>query len=238
MDGGTTITLQGGDPVAVQLVLAIRGGEVRAVERLLADEPRLAQARITERGGSKTPLHVTTDWPGYSRPAPQIARLLIDAGADPGPGDHPRARGDAAALGDSRRQDITGVLARLRRRPAPRRRVPPRAGSRSGLGSRVRPRHPAGRGRRPGTRQENVITWRRELGAPTALVRKAGCGLRWQGGGFCGCSAGRRAVLADGNAQGGTGMARVHAAVPDGRHRGARDYGSGRGRARQRPGAA
>ena len=83
MGGGTTITLQGGDPVAVQLVLAIRGGDVGAVERLLADEPRLARARITDRGGSKTPLHVATDWPGYFPAGPQIVRLLIGAGADP-----------------------------------------------------------------------------------------------------------------------------------------------------------
>ncbi len=76
-----TITLPGDDPVAVQLVLAIRGGDLGAVRRLLADEPRLARARLAERGGTRTPLHVLTDWPGYFPGGPEIVRLLI--GADP-----------------------------------------------------------------------------------------------------------------------------------------------------------
>ncbi len=83
MDDGTTITLQGGDPVAVQLVRAIRGGDTGTVRHLLADEPRLARARIAERGGTRTPLHVVTDWPGYFPGGPQIVRLLIGAGANP-----------------------------------------------------------------------------------------------------------------------------------------------------------
>jgi uncharacterized protein len=78
-----TMTLQGDDPVAVRLVLAIRGGDTAAVARLLGDEPRLPLARIAQRGGTRTPLHVVTDWPGYFPLGPQIVRLLIAAGADP-----------------------------------------------------------------------------------------------------------------------------------------------------------
>jgi hypothetical protein len=95
MGGGATITLAGDDPLAVQLVLAIQGGDTSAVGRLLADKPRLAQARIAQRGGIRTPLHVVTDWPGYFPSGPQIARLLIEAGADldavttPDPGETP-----------------------------------------------------------------------------------------------------------------------------------------------------
>lgn len=83
MDGGTVITLPGDDPVAIRLVLAIRGGDTGAVGRLLADKPRLARARLAERGGTRTPLHVVTDWPGYFPGGPEIVRLLIGAGADP-----------------------------------------------------------------------------------------------------------------------------------------------------------
>jgi uncharacterized protein len=95
MDGEATITLAGDDPAAVQLVLAIQSGDTAAVGRLLADEPRLAQARITARGGTRTPLHVVTDWPGYFPEGPQMAMLLIEAGADldavttPDPGETP-----------------------------------------------------------------------------------------------------------------------------------------------------
>ena len=83
MGGEATITLPGNNPVAVQLVLAIQGGDIAAVARLLADKPRLPLARIAERGGTRTPLHIVTDWPGYFPAGPEIVRLLIAAGADP-----------------------------------------------------------------------------------------------------------------------------------------------------------
>jgi uncharacterized protein len=83
MDDGTSFTLPGDDPVAARLVLAIRGGDLGTLKSLLADEPGLAQVRLAERGGTKTPLHVVTDWPGYFPCGPQIVRLLIGAGADP-----------------------------------------------------------------------------------------------------------------------------------------------------------
>ena len=95
MSGEATLTLPGDDPVAVQLVQAIRGGDISAVERVLADDPRLARARITDRRGSKTPLHVATDWPGYFPAGPQIVQILVGAGADldavttPDPGETP-----------------------------------------------------------------------------------------------------------------------------------------------------
>ncbi|MBJ7609102.1 MAG: ankyrin repeat domain-containing protein [Candidatus Dormibacteraeota bacterium] len=76
------LTLAHDDPVAVELVLAIRGGDVVTLTRLLGEHPGLASARI---GGPKgrTPLHVVTDWPGYFPCGPQIVAVLIDAGADP-----------------------------------------------------------------------------------------------------------------------------------------------------------
>lgn len=72
-----------GDQVAVELRTAVRGGDVETVERLLRTDPALAAARfIGRRGGTGTSLHLVTDWPGYFPNGPQVARLLIEAGAD------------------------------------------------------------------------------------------------------------------------------------------------------------
>ena len=82
MSGDTPITLADDDPVAARLVLAIRTGNHKAITHLLSGDLRLAQARIGVRGGTRTLLHVVTDWPGYFPEGPQTARLLIEAGAE------------------------------------------------------------------------------------------------------------------------------------------------------------
>jgi uncharacterized protein len=72
------------DPVAAELRLAVHAGDVEAIQRLLRSHPALAMARLGSKDtGTATPLHLVTDWPGYFPNGPQIARLLIDAGADP-----------------------------------------------------------------------------------------------------------------------------------------------------------
>jgi hypothetical protein len=72
------------DPVAIELRLAVRLGDVDTVQRLLRDHPGLAATRFVGKdGGWGTALHMVTDWPGYFPNGPEIARLLIDAGADP-----------------------------------------------------------------------------------------------------------------------------------------------------------
>jgi hypothetical protein len=72
------------DPTALEVVRAVRAGDVEAVRRLLADDPGLASARLVgRRGGTRTPLLVVSDWPGYFPKGPEIVRLLIGAGADP-----------------------------------------------------------------------------------------------------------------------------------------------------------
>src|SRR5215469_2055952 len=72
------------DPVAAELRVAVRAGEVEAIRRLLRNDPALATARLVgRRGGTGTCLHLVTDWPGYFPNGPQIVRLLIEAGADP-----------------------------------------------------------------------------------------------------------------------------------------------------------
>src|SRR5262249_45459009 len=43
----------------------------------------LASRAVGGRYGTRTPLHVVADWPGYFPNGPEIARILLDAGADP-----------------------------------------------------------------------------------------------------------------------------------------------------------
>src|SRR5450755_4640119 len=72
------------DQAAVELRLAVRAGDVAAIQRLLRADPALASARLVDKdGGAGTPLHLVTDWPGYFPNGPEIVKLLIDAGADP-----------------------------------------------------------------------------------------------------------------------------------------------------------
>lgn len=75
------------DPLAVAAATAIRTGDLATVERLLAEHPGLANLQIEGRkGGYRTPLHVTCDWPGYFPDGPAMVKLLLAAGADPNGG--------------------------------------------------------------------------------------------------------------------------------------------------------
>jgi ankyrin repeat protein len=68
---------------ADQLVAAIRVGDVEVVERLVSSDAGLASRSLGGRHGTRTPLHVVADWPGYWPNGPQIVRTLLAAGADP-----------------------------------------------------------------------------------------------------------------------------------------------------------
>ena len=100
------------DPRAVELVLAIRGGDTETVRRHLAADPGLARAGIVDRkGGFRTLLHVVADWPGYFPNGPELVRLLIEAGADPSVR-HP-TRCDETALHWAASSDDVDVAAAL-----------------------------------------------------------------------------------------------------------------------------
>jgi ankyrin repeat protein len=75
------------DPRAIAGAAAIRTGDLAALERLLTENPDLADVQIEgRRGGYRTPLHVVADWPGYFPNGPAAVRLLLANGADPNGG--------------------------------------------------------------------------------------------------------------------------------------------------------
>ena len=69
--------------VATATVAAIHAGDLEHLSRLLTQNPGLAAAELGGPFGGRTPLHVVADWPGYFPNGPQVARMLIAAGADP-----------------------------------------------------------------------------------------------------------------------------------------------------------
>ena len=72
------------EPLAQSLISAIHAGDVETVRQLVHAHPGIASARLVdEKGGSGTPLHAATDWPGFFPNGPEIVSVLIDAGADP-----------------------------------------------------------------------------------------------------------------------------------------------------------
>src|SRR5947209_4998946 len=50
---------------ADQLVAAIHLGDVEGVDRLVTADAGLASSPLGGRHGTRTPLHVVADWPGY-----------------------------------------------------------------------------------------------------------------------------------------------------------------------------
>ncbi len=73
--------------MAVSVTEAIRGGDVPALRELLAAHPPLASAAIRQDGaaaGTRSLLHIATDWPGHFPHGPETIAVLVAAGADPG----------------------------------------------------------------------------------------------------------------------------------------------------------
>ena len=71
------------DSEIIDVIAAIRSGDLAMLQRLLADNPGLAASRLGGIAKGRTPLHVVADWPGYFPNGPQVVRMLIEAGADP-----------------------------------------------------------------------------------------------------------------------------------------------------------
>jgi uncharacterized protein len=108
-------TIDTEEPLAVAVVEAIHTGDLPALQRLLAEHPGLATARLGDDspdGMSRTLLHVVTDWPGHFANGAATVAVLVEAGADVnarfrGPHTEPRCTGrgaqttidDAATLG-------------------------------------------------------------------------------------------------------------------------------------------
>jgi hypothetical protein len=69
--------------VADAIVEAIHSGDVAGLRTVLTEHPDAASASLGGRHGTRTPMHVVTDWPGYFPHGPEIVRVLVEAGADP-----------------------------------------------------------------------------------------------------------------------------------------------------------
>jgi ankyrin repeat protein len=76
-------TIPADDPLAVEVVAAIRGGEVERLRSLLDDNPELARAQIADVrcDDTRSLLHVVTDWPGHFPNGPEVVRTLVAAGS-------------------------------------------------------------------------------------------------------------------------------------------------------------
>jgi ankyrin repeat protein len=62
----------------MDIVAAIRGGDVAKLQSFLEQDPALATARIDER----TLLHHVADWPGHLPNGPKMVEVLARCGAD------------------------------------------------------------------------------------------------------------------------------------------------------------
>jgi uncharacterized protein len=96
---------------ADELVVAVHHGDVDCVERLVTADPGLASSPLGGTHGTRTPLHVVTDWPGYWPHGPQIVRILLAAGADPNARDpEPHSETPLHWAASSDDADVAGAL--------------------------------------------------------------------------------------------------------------------------------
>ncbi len=77
------MSLNKAEPLAMEVVRAIKTGDLDSLQRLLAANPGLVGAQIGDARGSRSLLHLVTDWPGFFPNGPAVVKMLITAGADP-----------------------------------------------------------------------------------------------------------------------------------------------------------
>jgi uncharacterized protein len=70
------------DPRVIAATAAVQAGDLSRLERLLAADPWLAEARIGDEDCYRTLLHAATDWPGHFPNGPDVVARLVAAGAD------------------------------------------------------------------------------------------------------------------------------------------------------------
>jgi uncharacterized protein len=67
------------DPLGAAVIEAIHSFDLDRLNRLLADYPGLATARVNQR----SLLHLVADWPGHFPNGAAVVTALIAAGSDP-----------------------------------------------------------------------------------------------------------------------------------------------------------
>ena len=71
-----------GDPVAIEVVRAVRRGDLKTLARLFSENPGLASVRLAgDSGVTRTLLHVATEWPGHFPNRATVITALVAAGA-------------------------------------------------------------------------------------------------------------------------------------------------------------
>jgi uncharacterized protein len=73
------LTIGENEPLARAVTETIKKGDVEALKRLLRENPELGSASV----GTRTLLHLATDWPGHFPNGAAVVAVLIEAGADP-----------------------------------------------------------------------------------------------------------------------------------------------------------
>jgi hypothetical protein len=72
------------DPLAADVVQAIRRGDVARLRRLLSENPQLAREQVADPrcDDTRSLLHIATDWPGHFPNGPAVVCTLVAAGSE------------------------------------------------------------------------------------------------------------------------------------------------------------
>lgn len=81
-------TIPADDPLAVNLIQAIQGGNTELLQQLLSEDSERARLSIEDSDKSiyRSLLHVATDWPGHFPNVAETIQILLASGADPNVG--------------------------------------------------------------------------------------------------------------------------------------------------------